>query len=529
MPFQGKRLPMSGIDVSVVVSTYQRCNSLRRTLDSLIDQRTPDDVRYEIIVVDNNCTDNTREVVQEYIGLFPELVRYAFEPRPGVSNGRNAGICAARGQIVAFTDDDNEVAPTWVATLVSVLRANPELAGVGGRVIPEWPGTPPKWLDRRHWSPLAILDYGERPFLTSVRRPLCLLTANLAIRRDVLIQVGGFSPEFPRCQDHELLIRLWRSGERVLYAPELVAFAPIDPRRLSRPYHRRWHARHGHFAAAMRLEEATDDRGQLRQAPPDTPRLLGSPGYVYADAAKHVRRWIVAAARRQWARSAHHEHRVRYLLAYIRRTAALNRAARTPLLREALAFVRVHFQRRARIVNMSMWRLIVAHAVILLLIAGSAYDIITGREHWPFSPYPMFSSVERSRTLDSLLLTGVAADPNTAEIPLRDAAFILPFDQCRLNTAMQRARSSVDAGARLHAMLEDCLARYEAQRLRGAHDGPPLRAVRLYDAHWTLAAGADNANRPDSTRLIDEVAAAAPSTVETRAANAPGRVPAPGE
>jgi len=266
---------MSRVEVSVVVSTYQRCRSLRRTLDSLLDQRVPADVRYEVIVVDNNSTDCTRDVIAEYARRRPDLVRFAFEPRQGVSYGRNAGIRAARGRIVAFTDDDNAAASTWVATVVDLMRSNPDVEGVGGKVVPEWPQSRPAWLDRRHWSPLAILDYGERPFFTSARRPLCLLTANLAIRRDVLLELGGFSPDLPRCQDHELLLRLWRAGGRVLYSPALVTLAPIDQRRMTRHYHRRWHARHGHHAATMRLEEATDAAGQLRATPPDTPRLLG--------------------------------------------------------------------------------------------------------------------------------------------------------------------------------------------------------------------------------------------------------------
>jgi glycosyltransferase involved in cell wall biosynthesis len=496
----------TAVDVSVVVSTHQRCASLARTLDSLLAQRTPPDLRYEIIVVDNNCSDGTRDMVAERIRQHPDRVRYATETKQGVSYGRNTGIHAARGAIVAFTDDDNVVTPTWVATIARLMKGHPDVAGVGGKVLPRWPKTPPAWLDRRHWSPLAILDYGERSFFTSRRRPLCLLTANLALRRDVLLRAGGFSPEFPRCQDHELLLRLWRLGERVLYAPELVTFAPVDPARLTRRYHRRWHTRHGYFAAAMELEEAIDERGQLRGEASSVARLLGSPGYVYANAASHARSWAAASVRRQRARAAHHEHRIRYLMAYLWRTAALTRRTRPSLPREMTAFALSHLRRRAGALNMSAVRLIGAHAVIAVIVAGAAYDITTGQEHWPFSPYPMFSSVERASTLDSLVLAGVADDGSGREIPLRDVAAIAPFDQCRLTTALERAASAADGGARLHAMLEDCLARYEAGRQGGAHDGPPLRAVRVYDAHWALQPDASNVDSPDSKRLLDEAA-----------------------
>jgi GT2 family glycosyltransferase len=508
MDIHGNELPTPGsVDLSVIVSTFNRRESLKRTIDSVLVQRVSSGIHYELIVVDNNCTDGTRDVIADYVRRYPKHVRYAFEPRQGVSYGRNAGIRAARGAIVAFTDDDNEVSRTWIATILRLLSEHPEAAGVGGKVLPEWPRTPPAWLDRLHWSPLAILDYGERPFFTSAQRPLCLLTANLAIRRRVLLDLGGFSPAFPRCQDHELLLRLWRAGGRVLYAPELVTVAPVDETRMTRSYHRRWHARHGYHAATMRLEEAVDEHGRLRASPPQALRLLGTPGYIYADAARHACRWAIATCRHQHTRAVHHAHRLRYLASYIRHTATLSRSVRPGLATDLMRFAAGHALRRAESVNMSPLRMAAAHLLVALLVGGSAWDILTGREHWPLSPYPMFSSVERSPTLDSLLLAGVPEDPTAQEVPLRDAAYIAPFDQCRLTTALRRARSIQDGGLRLRAMLADSLLRYEARRENGAHDGPPLRALRVYDAHWTLDPSAANVDAPDRKTLLAEVIA----------------------
>ena len=201
-------------DVSVVISTYNRAGNLDRALQSLFRQRDVERISYEVLVVDNNSTDRTRQVVEKYAKRPQVEVRYVFEERQGVSYGRNAGIHAARAPIVAFTDDDNEVDAAWIATIKTTLDARPDIAAIGGRILPDWPSPIPAWLDRRHWSPLAILDYGERPFATSQANPICLLTANLAVRRSVLEWLGGFAPEYQRCQDHELLIRLWRRGAR---------------------------------------------------------------------------------------------------------------------------------------------------------------------------------------------------------------------------------------------------------------------------------------------------------------------------
>ena len=495
-------LSTSRVDVSVVVSTCNRRESLARTLDGLVSQVMPTSSTFEILVVDNNSTDGTRELVAEYTRRHPGLVRYLFEGRQGVSFGRNAGIHAARGPIIAFTDDDNTVPRTWVATIMTLMAGHPEVAGVGGKVLPEWPSTPPSWLDRRHWSPLAILDYGEHPFHTSSARPRCLITANLAVRRAVLTESGGFSPRYYRCQDHDLQLRLWRAGHRLLYAPELVAFAPIDPRRLTRSYHRHWHRQHGHYGALLALEEAVDSTGALRPGQHDTPRLLGAPGYVYRALGSHARQWMRARLRRQEALAIHHEHRVWYLASYIRHTASLSRDARRPIVADAGAFASRHLARRAAGVGMSTRRFLAAHAVVALLVGGSAWDTLTGTEHWPFSPYPMFSRVERERTLDSLVIRGVGADGGERELSIRDGAMLGPFDQCRITTAMQRVAAGDEP--RLATMLGDTLARYESARERGAHDGPPLRALRVYQAHWSLSPDASNVEAPDQMRLLSE-------------------------
>jgi hypothetical protein len=121
----------------------------------------------------------------------------------------------------------------------------------------------------------------------------------------------------------------------------------------------------------------------------------------------------------------------------------------------------------------------------------------------------MFATVERSHTLDSLLLRGVTTGPDGREVPIRDAAMLAPFDQCRLTTAMSRARSQRDGEARLQAMLDDCLVRYEAARQRGAHDGPPLKAIRVYDAHWELDPDARNVETPERSTLVSESGASA--------------------
>jgi glycosyltransferase involved in cell wall biosynthesis len=494
------------VHVSVVVSTFQRRDALRNTIDSLLNQQVPSGILYDIIIVDNNCTDGTGAMVAEYLQRYPDRIQYIVEGRQGVSYGRNTGVAASTGEIVAFTDDDNVVERGWVATICRLLEARPDLAGVGGRVVPGWFTLPPDWLDSRHWAPLAILDYGDVPFATSARKPLSLLTANLALRRSTFLAVGGFSPAFARCVDHELLIRLWQAGERVLYSPRLVVYAPVDRQRLTRRYHRLWHTRYGRYAAAMDLEDANDAAGRLRPSVPDTVRIAGTAGHVFAEFPRDVAGYVLASLRRQPAAAAQHEFRIRYLVSYVKQRRKLTSAERRPLLFELAHFIRKHLDRRARSVRMSAGRIAAVHAVLAVLIGGSAYDIVSGREHWPLSPYPMFSSVERNTDLRLLLLRGVTDEAVPREIALRDASVIGPFDQCRIITALSRVKSAGDS-ERLHAMLGGTLARYDAQRSAGVNEGPPLKAIRLYDAVWTLRADAANRETPDEARLVDEFVA----------------------
>jgi glycosyltransferase involved in cell wall biosynthesis len=261
-------------DVSVVLSTYNRAHVLPRALESLLDQ-DHDPARYEIVAVDNNSTDGTRQTIESFAAKAPNL-RYVFEPEQGLPYGRNTGIRVARAPLIATTDDDVRVSRHWVSTIARLFADHPEAACVGGKVLPNPSGPWPGWLTREHWSPLALLDYGDVPFHVNGTRRLCLIGANVAYRREVLDRIGMFAPHMSSAQDHELLLRLWRAGGQGLYSPSLTAVADIAPERLQRRYHRRWHRRHGRFSAMMHDEDLEHTRAG---------RLFGVPAHLYRRAA----------------------------------------------------------------------------------------------------------------------------------------------------------------------------------------------------------------------------------------------------
>src|SRR5262249_52705605 len=107
------------MDLSVVVCTYNRSTSLRRTLAALEAQEVPPGLAWEIVIVDNNSSDDTRAVVDAFGTACSIPVRYAFEPRQGLSFARNTGVAHAKGEILACTDDDCRPEPTWIRHIVA--------------------------------------------------------------------------------------------------------------------------------------------------------------------------------------------------------------------------------------------------------------------------------------------------------------------------------------------------------------------------------------------------------------------------
>jgi glycosyltransferase involved in cell wall biosynthesis len=297
------------MDVSVVISTYNRCGRLGGALQALLSQKPPR-MNYEIVVVDNNSTDHTRLLVEDLSTQNPEKLRYIFEPQQGVSYGRNAGIANAKASIIAFTDDDVRVGRDWIYQIKNGFDANPDIDFLGGKVIPWWPVEPPSWLTKANWSPLAILDYGDSPFYVDSEKQLCLLSANFAFQRRAFEKVGLFKTDFQRVkdgigslEDHEILLRLWRVGSRGLYLPELVVTAEIEPERMEKKYHRKWHASHGRFYAALHSEEVEQSK---------LGKLFGVPAHFYRQALNDLAAWIRARIRRQPAEAFTSELGLRY-------------------------------------------------------------------------------------------------------------------------------------------------------------------------------------------------------------------------
>jgi len=209
--------------VSVVVSTRNRGSKLRYLLRSLLECETAPDSQWEIIVADNNSTDETAQVMHEFLAQHPGRGRYVYQSTPAKATGLNLAIRHARGDIIALTDDDARVDRTWLLELVRAYRADPEIAGIGGRVELFDPAAAPVAI-RRSREPRVISD---RPFDP---RSIPVIGCNLSFRRAVLDAVGAYDERFGpgsaigSGDDVDMLYRVQRAGYKLTYAPQLLVY-----------------------------------------------------------------------------------------------------------------------------------------------------------------------------------------------------------------------------------------------------------------------------------------------------------------
>jgi glycosyltransferase involved in cell wall biosynthesis len=237
-----KRMEMK---ITVILCTYNRCQSLAKALESAAALRLPESLDWEVLVIDNNSSDQTSEVVKGFCRRYPARFRYLFEPRQGKSHALNAGIREAHGDVIAFMDDDVTVEPTWLQNLTASLH-NRDWAGAGGRILPQQTFAPPRWLpqgNRYGLAPLALFDLGpvarefaEPPFGT-----------NMAFRKGVFEKYGGFRTDLGpqpgseiRSEDSEFGHRLLAAGERLRYEPSAVVYHEVPECRVQKKYFLDW-------------------------------------------------------------------------------------------------------------------------------------------------------------------------------------------------------------------------------------------------------------------------------------------------
>ena len=299
------------VDLTLLVCTYNRAADVRDMLAAASAQDTDGTCTFEVLVVDNNSSDDTRAVVEHAIAAGQKNVRYLFEPRQGKSHALNAGLTAARGEYFTTADDDYIFPPGTVRTIVSCFRDRSELSFVGGKVLPLWRGTTPRWLTPAMWSPIAVADYGDTEYYVDASKPICLL--GCSFRRADVLAVGGYRTGLSvsknrvgGVEDLEVLQRLWKSGRRGLYLPDLVFHHKVAASRVTKQYYRRWHTGHGRFYAALRDPDFERSSG----------RLFDLPWHAYRQAGAAALSWAAAMARGRTDDAFEAETRLRFFAGF---------------------------------------------------------------------------------------------------------------------------------------------------------------------------------------------------------------------
>ena len=272
---------------SIIIATYNRAGDLRETLRSIAGLSPSGE--WEVIVVDNNSSDNTREVVTDAAKEFPTDLRYVFEGEQGRSAALNAGIRASRGEVILTTDDDVRIEPDWMDAAARALDRL-ECDYVGGKVLPIWGGERPRWLPNRggkHWAVIALLDYGPEPVEFGRQVPLGV---NMAFRRDAFRRAGLWDNRVGRKagtllgqEVREWGLRAHAAGLRGFYVPEMVVHHVISADRLKKRYFRRWFYWHG-ISRAMLYEQKRVDMEAPEQTTLDfsrVPHVIGVPRYMF--------------------------------------------------------------------------------------------------------------------------------------------------------------------------------------------------------------------------------------------------------
>jgi GT2 family glycosyltransferase len=231
---------------TIIVPTKNRCDALLKLLDSLKKLRHLQRIQPEIIIGDNDSSDGTWEELQRESRNFPIELRLMKVTTPGKSAVMNEAIRAARGQILAFLDDDVIVDPGWLQAIDDFLKNNPFVVAQGVIRVPSPEADDPqtkRLLDRYHT--ISRLEYGpEKQSLSSLNG------ANLVICREIFDKLGFFDERLGpgaagTSEDVELARRIVRGGLKIGYIHDAIVYHRVDPARLTDEYFKSLHRRQG--------------------------------------------------------------------------------------------------------------------------------------------------------------------------------------------------------------------------------------------------------------------------------------------
>lgn len=224
--------------LSVIICTRNRSELLKKAIQSVADQDFPRDL-FEVVVVDNASSDDTAETARAFQDRV--VLRYVREERVGLCVARNTGWRSALGRYVVFFDDDAIARPGWLSAIRTTFeRAGPSVGVIGGRVDPIWQTPRPRWLADEIAGSLTIVSWGDDEKIIQDIRREWLVGANMALPRELLVEVGGFHPWLDRVGNNLLSSgdvflqkEVMRRGYSCLYVPAIAIEHLVPASRVS--------------------------------------------------------------------------------------------------------------------------------------------------------------------------------------------------------------------------------------------------------------------------------------------------------
>ncbi|MFP4122212.1 MAG: hormogonium polysaccharide biosynthesis glycosyltransferase HpsE [Coleofasciculus sp.] len=250
---------MSEIDFTVAICTYNGANRLKEVLDRLRSQEGTDDISWEIIVVDNNSTDDTAKVVQEYQANWsePYPIHYYLEPEQGLAFARRCAIREAKGALIGFLDDDNFPKPNWVTQADHFGQSHPQAGAYGGQIHGKFEVEPPPGFERI--SRYFALIKGTKPYCynqkyASTRKKMFPPGAGIVIRKQAWIETVPERPLLPQTnEDLEMLSYIWQGGWELWFNPAMEIDHFIPKSRFDKDYLRRFFQNNGRLRYQVRM------------------------------------------------------------------------------------------------------------------------------------------------------------------------------------------------------------------------------------------------------------------------------------
>jgi glycosyltransferase involved in cell wall biosynthesis len=225
------------MDISIIICTYNRVDNLKECFDGLAAQEISSPFSWEVQLVDNNCSDQTKQFTLNYATQSNFKLRYSFEAKQGLSHARNHGIKDSNGEILVFIDDDIRVSKNWLQSIVNAFTTQ-NCDAVGGRIHINTPTKLPKWITPDMYGFLGYQDFGDesRPMDGYKEFPF---GGNMAIKRSVFDKIGLFDTEMGRKgsglikeelfkgEETDFFHRLADVGGRFYYQPDALVLHKI--------------------------------------------------------------------------------------------------------------------------------------------------------------------------------------------------------------------------------------------------------------------------------------------------------------